>query len=125
MKLNDKENIWSKVSSLLMLVTLAWLTISTPFVYDFQQKLKQLEVASLNPGNIVNVEDNDGFNNMLQGPTEEKTETNSNNFSEYLHHHDFPDDYNPAGIKYLISVSSELYLAFHGELLSPPPDSLV
>lgn len=109
-----------------MLVTLAWLTISTPFVYDFQQKFKQFELANINPDGIVNVDDDkDGINTMMPNPTEEKTETNSNNFSEYLHHHDYMDDYNTAGIKYHISLSSELYIAFHGELLSPPPDSLV
>lgn len=125
MKLNGNENILSKISSLLMLVTLAWLTISTPFVYNFQQQLKQMELANIKPGNILNVDDQEGINTMMPNPTEEKTETNSNNFSEYLHHHDYVDDYNTAGIKYHISLSSELYLAFHGELLSPPPDSLV
>ena len=125
MKLNGYEKILSKISSLLMLVTLAWLTISTPFVYDFQQKLKQIELAAITPGNILNVDDKDGINTMMPNPTEEKTETNSNNFSEYLHHHDYVDDYNTAGIKYHISLSSELYIAFHGELLSPPPDNLV
>ena len=125
MKLNGYEKILSKLSSLLMLVTLAWLTISTPFVYDFQQKLKQIKLADISPGSVGNVDDKDGINTMMPNPTEEKTETNSNNFSEYLHHHDYVDDYNTAGIKYLISLSSELYIAFHGELLSPPPDSLV
>ncbi len=108
-----------------MLVTLAWLTISMPFVYDFQQKLKQIELADVNPANIVNVDDKDGMNSMLPNPSEEKTETNSNNFSEYLHHHDYVDNSHTAGIKYLISLSSELYHAYHGELLSPPPDNLV
>lgn len=125
MKLNGYEKILSKLSSLLMLVTLAWLTISTPFVYDFQQKLKQIKLAAIIPGNDSHVDDKDGINTMMPNPTEEKTETNSNNFSEYLHHHDYVDDYNTAGIKYHISLSSELYIAFHGELLSPPPDSLV
>ncbi len=125
MKLNGLEKILSKASSLLMLVTLAWLTISTPFVYDFQQKLKQINLAVINPGSVDNVEDKDGINTMMPNPTEEKTETNPNNFSEYLHHHDYVDDYNTAGIKYHISLSSELYIAFHGELLSPPPDNLV
>ena len=125
MKLNGYGKILSKLSSLLMLVTLAWLTISTPFVYDFQQKLKQIKLAEIIPGNNSHVDDKDGINTMMPNPTEEKTETNSNNFSEYLHHHDYVDDYHTAGIKYHISLSSELYIAFHGELLSPPPDSLV
>ena len=125
MKLSRNEKILSKISSLLMLVTLAWLTISTPFIYEHQQNLIHFQLSHLQSENNLHVDDSDSINTMLPNPSEERTETNSNNFSEYLHHHDyFADDF-ITGTNYPISLSSELYIAFHGELLSPPPDKLV
>ncbi len=99
--------------SLLMLCLLLWLTVSTPFVYAAQQ---DVAVAQGIPG-----ADDD---NPLSGTNEEKAETGSNTLSEYLHEllH-----YQPRFVLRTLSykcLPDDLYLAFHPELVVPPPDQL-
>src|SRR5215217_2073448 len=67
-----------KASSLLMLLALAWLTVSLPFVYNSQQLQKELvkETKAATP---------DDNSNPLANTTEEKTENGTNTLSEYLH----------------------------------------
>lgn len=107
------EGAQQRFHSLLMLCLLLWLTVSTPFVYDAQQ-----DVATAQ--GITTADDD----NPLSGTNEEKVETGSNTLSEYLHepHH--------AQLRFVVLTRSykclpyDLYLAFHPELVVPPPDRL-
>jgi hypothetical protein len=99
--------------SLLMLCLLLWLTVSTPYVYDAQQ-----DVATAQ--GITDAEDD----NPLSGTNEEKVESGSNNLSEYLH--ELPH-FQPRFVLLTRSykcLPDDLYLAFHPELVVPPPDGL-
>jgi hypothetical protein len=81
----NKVNVWQKLSSLMMLVTLAWLTVSLPYVYQGQQSGKeQTEQKSRN---------NTDQNNPLSNTTEEKTHTVTNTLSEYLHETNQTENY--------------------------------
>ena len=100
-----------------MVLALLWLTISIPFVYSSQQLFANLTVE-----NLQSPDASDEDSNPFSSTTEEKN-ANSNPFSEeYLHHH------NEDG--YLFSITRQYhkchdagtYIAFHGELLVPPPD---
>ncbi|MBC7904251.1 MAG: hypothetical protein H7Y27_12550 [Gemmatimonadaceae bacterium] len=106
------------MSSILMMLTLFWLTISTPFVYTVQQKFEigQGDHAS---NSLNDAEDENPFANT----TEEKTTNSSNSFSEeYLH-----EPHSPIRHPEIFSVEhkpedASIYIAFYGELISPPPD---
>lgn len=101
------------VSCLLMMFALAWLTVSTPFVYEQMQKKHAT-------AKLINMEDGEE-ECPLATTTEEKSESGMNTLSEYLHDihiHDHSLIIKKAYNKY---HPSDLYFAFHPELVSPPP----
>jgi hypothetical protein len=99
---------------------LLWLTISAPFVYEHQQKIvRQAHTISTE----IPVNNTDEESGPLRNATEEKAPGNSISLAEeYLHnnHHS----------EYFFSIASQIhkcenadtYIAFHGELLVPPPN---
>jgi len=105
-----------------MILTLLWLTVSTPFIMSFQEEMaKHGLAADASPLSA----DEDDTNNPLGNSTEEKPCSGSSSISlaeEYLH------DTHKA--EYLFSITStyhkcenaDAYTAFHGELLVPPPN---
>jgi cytoskeletal protein RodZ len=102
------------LSSLFMVATLFWLTVSTPFVFAAQQQRHATEKTP----------DEDRKNcNPFSNTTEERSETSVNSLSEYLHDHEVmehPVIILPAFHK---CHPSDLYFAFHPELISPPPEA--
>ncbi|MCW3073107.1 MAG: hypothetical protein JWP69_176 [Flaviaesturariibacter sp.] len=109
------------VSSVFMILTLLWLTVSTPFVYASQQGT-QTEQSDNNSGGPIGGNEEESAKPLTNGP-EEKKPGNSSSFSEeYLHDHHVED--------YLLSIASQYakcenesdYVAYHGELLVPPPN---
>ncbi|MGZ3882296.1 MAG: hypothetical protein ACXVBF_13190, partial [Flavisolibacter sp.] len=60
-------------SSILMVVTLMWLTVSTPFVYQAQKTLKETHRQTRQADN----------SNPFSNTTEEKNESTVNTLSEY------------------------------------------
>lgn len=102
------------LSSLLMIVTLLWLSISAPFVVADQKVKKEVTEKKATDKN-----DNNPYSNT----NEEKSETGVNTLSEYLHevtHIEHPF----VIIKQVYKChSSDTYFAFHPELISPPPEA--
>ena|SRR5205809_3900423 len=100
----------SVISSLFMIIALLWLTISTPFVFASQQA-QQKEVQKQAGTD----------KNPLSTTTEEKNESSVSTLSEYLH------DLNLMSHHFIVLTrmykchTSDLYYAYHPELLSPPP----
>jgi hypothetical protein len=107
----------SVASALLMLLALLWLTVSTPFVYACQQ---QLAAAAQNEGAAKAAQSN----NPLAGTDEEKPGLGSSNVSEYLHQTELASRAVRPLVKYEKCNASNLYLAFHPELLCPPPNTV-
>ena len=99
-------------SSIFMLLALAWLTVSLPFVYEEQQLVQQSQHHS----------NDDVCDNPFAGTTEEKTEGGVNSLSEYLHELNALDHEGHIIVKYFKCYPSDLYFAYHPELISPPPD---
>ena len=102
------------------MLTLAWLTISLPFLYAAQQTIEQ-SVAS--DAGIPSDHQEKESENPLVNTTEEKTNNTNTATEEYLHE-------SHSGEQYLPSLTSEYkvepmstYIAFYGELISPPPDA--
>jgi hypothetical protein len=114
-------SFFNRVSAIMMIVALSWLTISAPFVFEQQEKM-----AKENSSSIVNFPiagNEEEAANPFSGSTEEKAPKSLNTFSEeYLHDHHYSD--------YLFSIASKFhkcedagtYVAYHGELLVPPPN---
>ena len=110
------QNLKYKVSSLFMLLALAWLTISLPFVYADQQAQKAAVEKQQNP----KASDD---NNSLTNTTEEKSENGVNTLSEYLHEVHHTEHLSTQIIQFHKCHSADVYLAFHPDLISPPPDT--
>ena len=108
------------LEAVFMIVSLLWLTVSLPFANAEQQQFKAYSQATTDEESPGSDENNPFGNN-----TEEKAESGSTSISEYLHHiHEFD---HPAGElhKHDCSHSYDVYVAFHGELLCPPPNFIL
>jgi hypothetical protein len=107
-----------KLSSLLMLVLLAWLTVSLPFVYAGYKAQEQ--TAKNRPFPVAAEEES----SRLANTTEEKTSNSFNSLTEeYLHDVHSEEHHASFVVKYYKCHPSDLYFAFHPELISPPPEA--
>lgn len=104
------------LSAFIMIMALAWLTVSTPFVFMQQQKMMQEKTAAVNEPAAEEIP------NPFANTTEEKKETGANILSEYLHEQHNHSEYTDGLLKHNKCHTAEVYVAFHGELLSPPPE---
>jgi len=99
-----------------MCLALFWMTINMPFVQRAQEVKIQNEKAK-----PVSQQEEEGAD-PINPPTEEKA-GNSVSFSEeYIHHSDGTSPFSAKEIKHSFPVNTPLYIAFYGELISPPPD---
>ncbi|RYY41728.1 MAG: hypothetical protein EOO08_00960 [Chitinophagaceae bacterium] len=109
-----------KIGSLLLMLALLWLSVSTPFVYRFQQQQKAAKAALTHEKGSDADEDS---GNPLSNTNEEKTESGVSMPQEYLHepihlHH-------PLALLDLQyhSYAQDDFVAFHPEFITPPPDA--
>jgi hypothetical protein len=119
-KVPEPYNFLHRVSAILMIVALCWLTVSAPFVFENQQKIAKQNCEAPVEIPLAATEEEA---NPFSGSTEEKAPKTLNTFSEeYLHDHHHSE--------YLLSITSQFhkgadaatYVAYHGELLVPPPN---
>lgn len=107
-----------RISSLLMILTLLWLTVSVSFMYTSQEETRQEKKAIVSfPG-----ENEEESANPFGNNTDEKNPGSSSFSEEFLHH---PTDENAqcaVRISFVSGEHAQLYVAFHGELLVPPPN---
>lgn len=105
------------LSGIVMLLALAWLTMSLPFVYAAQQAQKTVmqnqDAAST-----------DEEANALTNTTEEKSESGMNTLSEYLHEAHHAEHPTTLVVKSYNRQAAGLYIAFHPDAVCPPPDVL-
>ena len=105
----------------MMIATLLWLTISTPFVFAAQQ-----EISKKNKGDITAQmpvpENEEETANPFGNTTEEKSPGSTSLSEEFLHDHNTAGNLFSATRHYPQSNNAGTYIAFHGELLVPPPN---
>lgn len=107
------------ISSIIMLLALAWLTVSAPFVYRAQQQYEKLAQQHQFPDS--GHEDYNPFATT----SEEKTESGTNTLSEeYLHHGHHLDHHCTTLVTYYKCHLADEYIAYHPEFFSPPPEGL-
>lgn len=112
------------VSAVVMILALMWLTVSTPFVYKAQQELakKHKMEKSSNPLTASEEETTKAPGNN----TEEKNPGSggSSISEEYIHDNHKTEHFFYISMPYKKCDNAEAYIAFHGELLVPPPNNL-
>lgn len=115
-------NIYQKGSAVFMILTLLWLTISTPFVIAAQQELAKMEKTSY--AKACMPESEEETDNPLSNTNEEKTPGTGSSFSEeYLHDHHDTHYFITLKSLYNKCDNADTYHAYHGELLVPPPNA--
>lgn len=115
---NQIFGIVSKLSAVCMVLALLWLTVSAPFVFLAQQKLAehhQVSKAQL-PVN------DEGSANPFGNSTEEKAPSSTSFSEEYIHDHHEADHLFLIASQFHTTKNAGTYVAFHGELLVPPPN---
>ena len=112
--------IFQSASAFLMILALLWLTISAPFIYEHQQKIaKQFHSSSAE----IPVNNTDEESVPLGNATEEKAPGNSISLAEeYLHNNHHSDYFFSIASQFHKCENADTYIAFHGELLVPPPN---
>jgi hypothetical protein len=116
----QRSKIFLFASSIFLMLTLASLTISLPFVYAAKQMIELNDAASTN---ILLDENEEGSDNPFANSTEEKAPGSVNTASEeYLHDMHSAEQYLAALVKEYKVEQVSIYNAFIGELISPPPD---
>ena len=115
-------NVYQLFSAFVFIMALVWLTVSTPFIYAAQQELAKkykMEKAA-SPLAASDEESSKPSNNN----TEEKTTGSTSLSEEFLHNNHKADYYFFISLQYQKCDNAGTYIAYHGELLVPPPNML-
>ncbi len=115
-KKQSKLSNW--LSSIFMMLALAWLTVCLPVVYGAQQERTYIAAENQSTPDA----DDDNTSNPLANTTEETTPNNVNLSEEYLHDAHAAEQIVAVPSTHYTSLHVPIYIAFHGELISPPPD---
>lgn len=116
----NKYRLAQKISAGFMILALLWLTISTPFVFRSQQEKAKAEKAGFACSPVDSEEES---TNPFSNTTEEKAPDNGTTFSEeYLHDHHTADELFFIASQFHKCENAGTYIAYHGELLVPPPN---
>ena len=119
-KVPQPYSFFNRISALMMMVALSWLTISAPFVYEQQQEIAKQSSSASAELPIAGTEEEA---NPFSGSTEEKAPKTLNTFSEeYLHDQHQSEYFFSIASQFHKGEDAATYIAYHGELLVPPPN---
>lgn len=119
-QMNKKQHIYglfSKVSAVFMVLALLWLTVSAPFVFAAKEELTK--VTHTEQTELPATEED---SNPFSSSTEEKAPSGTSLTEEYIHDHHEADHLFLIASQLHINRNAGTYLAYHGELLVPPPN---
>jgi hypothetical protein len=120
LSMNSKKKSYSlfqNCSAVFMVLALLWLTISPAFVPVPPDSTKKGKIENGKPANAANEEESS------KNPTTEEKVPGSNSFSEeYIHAHHETHYFFTLVSTFHKLENSDTYIAFHGELLVPPPN---
>ena len=124
LSMNRIKNIYSfsnKAGAVGMILALLLLTVSAPFVFAAQQELAAYNQSADNsvPAGAGEEESATPFGNA----TEEKAPSSTTFSEEYLHDHHTDAHSFSIALQYNKHGDAGTYIAFHGELLVPPPNA--
>ncbi len=110
------------VSAVIMILALAWLTVSTPFVYANLQELAKQHSSEKAASPLDGCEEESS--NPFGNNTEEKAPTSTSLSEEYIHSNHRSYFFSDLSTQYHKCENADTYIAFHGEILIPPPNVL-
>ncbi len=111
-------------SAVVMILALMWLTVSTPFVLASQQEIAKKHKMEKTSTPITTSEE-ETTKTPGNSSTEEKTPGSSTSVSEeFLHDNHKADYFFSLSMQYHKLDNAGTYIAYHGELLVPPPNLL-
>jgi len=116
-----KYSLLEHLSAVFMILALLWLTISAPFVIAAQHELAKQDKTANSASPLAGNEE--GTANPFGNTTEEKAPSSSSFSEEYLHDHHKADYFFSIVSQYHKCEDSGIYVAYHGELLVPPPNA--
>jgi hypothetical protein len=108
------------LSAVVMILALMWLTVSTPFVLAAQQEVAKKDKMEKTTPLTASEEET---TKTPGSNTEEKTPGGNSFSEEYLHDNHKTDHFFSISLQYQKSDNADTYIAFHGELLVPPPNA--
>ena len=114
-------NVFQLCSAVFIILALMWLTVSTPFVLASQQEQAKQHKTEKTTSSLVNSNEEE-TNNPLGNSTEEETPNSTSLSEEYLHTFHIISHFYTEVSQYHKIENSDTYIAFHGELLVPPPN---
>lgn len=121
MKKNRKiYSVPQLVSAVVMILALVWLTVSTPFVYAAQQELAKQQKTEKAASPLTGTEEESS--NPFGNNTEEKAPNSTSLSEEYIHSNHKTYFSFSIATQYHKCENADTYIAFHGELLVPPPN---
>ncbi len=110
-------------SAVVMILALMWLTVSTPFVLASQQEIAKKHKMEKTSTPITASEEE--TTKVPGTSTEEKTPGSSTSVSEEFLHDNHKTDFSfSLSMQYHKLDNAGTYIAYHGELLVPPPNLL-
>lgn len=108
-------------SAAFMILALLWLTVSAPFVIAAQQAVAKHAKVVVTPS-AMDASDEEAAN-PFGNTTEEKAPSNTTFSEEFLHDHHKTDYFFSVVSSYHKCENVSTYVAYHGELLVPPPNA--
>jgi len=122
MKKNRKiYSVFHLCSAVFLILALMWLTVSTPFIITSQEEMAKQHKTEKSASPLAGNEEE--TNNPFGNNTEEKAPTTSSFSEEYLHSFHIVSHFYKEISQYHKHENSDIYIAFHGELLVPPPNA--
>ncbi len=114
-------SVFQLCSAVFMILALMWLTVSAPFVYAFYEEMAKEHRSEKSASAPLTGSEEETTNPF--GNTNEEKAPNSNTISEeYLHSFHIISHFYREISQYHKHENSDIYIAFHGELLVPPPN---
>lgn len=116
MKKRNAYTLLQRCSAVFMVLALLWLTVSAPFVLSAQQEGQQTEWN----GDIDSPGEEES--SAPGNAQEEKAPSVSSLSEEYLHEYQHTHHFFDVLLRSHPSWHADTYVAYHGELLVPPPN---
>jgi hypothetical protein len=108
-----------KFIAVLMIVSMIWLTISTPFVFRAQQAIAKQQQNMPDQSLLAG---NEEESNTMGGSTEGKALSLNTLTEDFLHDCHLSHYFSIQIISFHGCENADTYVAFHGEMDVPPPD---
>jgi hypothetical protein len=106
----------ARVSAILMIISLVWLTVSLPFVFQAMNAHHPEHSACTDCPLPSDDEE------LPVNASEEKSPVNNGAQEEYLHYQNEGLILASQFLTHSAGHHASVYIAYHGELLSPPPE---